>query len=114
MALTDHQQARYEEIRAKGQSHSIAVMLASGHAPGAQRPDERWRGSDPSVEFQKKMPKGKYQAGLARYPGDHRAIVRSRGEARKRASELGLTIQDAPANSNAPAQLSKRRPITRG
>lgn len=96
---------RYRELRSAGESHSIALMLAARQAPGTDRTDERWQGQkDPEAHARGLKMTGKYQPGLARYPGDPRAIVSSRAEARKVAERAGWTITDRPANADDSVQ----------
>lgn len=104
----------YERSRAKGTSHNLAMIFASGQAPRADRKDERWRACDESASFRRKVPRGKYQHGLARYPGDPEAFVSSRGEARRVADKRGMKILSAPPNSENPAQGWRRRPKPHG
>lgn len=107
--LRPEQFDHYMRCRSKGQSHSIALILASCRAPSMDRTDERWRLSRDKhrvVGKHGKVPnaQGKYQAGLADYPGDPSAFVCSRGEARRVAASKGLTICDAPANAGSSVQ----------
>jgi hypothetical protein len=92
--LAPEQRAEYARLRAQGQSHNIAVMLASCEAPTTNRTDDRWRSSDERREHGRRAPLGKYQPGLARFPGDPLAFVRSRAEAQRRAEEMDLEIID--------------------
>lgn len=66
--LTTQQKRFYCRCRTNGQSHNMGIVLASRQAPGSNRADERVlaRGVN-----------GKYQSGLARYPGDPQAYVTS-------------------------------------
>ena len=92
--LTPQQQVDYDRMRAKGVGRNLAYIMASQTAPGMDRTDERWRGSDDRREHGNRAPRGKYQPGIARYPGDPAAFVQSRGEARDRAEQFGLDIID--------------------
>lgn len=104
--LTPDQKAHYDRCVAKGTSHDLALLLATGSGPTANRTDERWR-------------KGKYMAGLAEYPNDPGAVVHSRGEARARIDHLRRKgaidrVLDGPANSGNPAQRRSRSPNPHG
>jgi len=104
-------QAAYERMRAQGQSHSMAEMLAYRQAPGAQTDREFQRGqgtlesqygNDPQYLHeitQTAMRNGYkpnvndvYVPGIAAFPGDPRAFVTDRGEIKKVAEERGLGI----------------------
>lgn len=82
----------------------MAMILAGGRAPSVSRRDERWRSSDESASFGKKMPRGKYQTGLASFPGDKSAIVQSKGEAEAVAKAKGITILQEPMNARTGIQ----------
>lgn len=59
--------------------------------------------------------RGKYQAGLARYPGDPEAFVQSRADARRVADKRGLAIHHGPANSGGANQRrSQKEPRPNG
>ena len=92
--MTPAQRAEYDRIRAKGASPRMAELLATRVAPAMPRRDDRMARDDSSREMGRRMPKGSYQPGLARYPGDPLACVKSMGEARERARDMGLDIVD--------------------
>lgn len=108
--LDGAQRALYRKSVAKGNTHSFALMCATQCPPGGVFADERWRLSDESKSFRRNVPPGKYQTGLARYPGDPQAFVSSRSEAKKVAAKRGLTVTDRPANHDSPAQFVRRKP----
>ena len=108
-----HIQNAYEQLRARGESHSMAEMLAYRQAPGAQT-DREFMMGHPSLEQQIGDNDGHYinqvtanyiaQTGhapnpghlyvqsLAQFPGDSRAFVADRGEAKRRAEELNVNV----------------------
>ena len=109
-----HIQAAYENLRAHGQSHSMAEMLAYRQAPGAQT-DREFMMGHPSLEQQigddndrhyinqvtsnyraatghDPNPGHLYVQTLAQYPGDPRAFVADRGEVKRRAEELNVNV----------------------
>ena len=106
--LTEEQQAEYDAAIGRGESHNIAEIVASGKPPGMDLKDERWRLGDERAEWGKEVPKGKYQSGLARYPGDPEAFVSSRADARRLAQKRGLRIIDGPANRDNPRQRAAK------
>lgn len=109
--LTPDQQADYEAAIQRGESHNMALIVATQQAPGGNFRDERWRLSDERETWRTDVPQGKYQAGLARYPGDKRAFVQSRSEAAALARKMGRTIHDGPVNHDNPRQ--KRAEVKR-
>lgn len=102
--LAGGQLEHYMRCRDRGTSHALAMVLASRRAPLVNRRDERWRLTDEKATFRRRVPKGKYQAGLARYPGDPEAFVSSMGDAKKVAARRGLQILDEPANARSAVQ----------
>ena len=83
--------AHYYRVRAKGTGHNLAVIFADGKAPTMDRTDERLR--RPNEEAQVRGLKGgSYHPGLAQFPNDPRAIVQSRGDARRNFSKTGEKI----------------------
>jgi peptidoglycan/xylan/chitin deacetylase (PgdA/CDA1 family) len=92
VGLTQRQAVEYDRLRAKGQSHNMALIFATRQAPAMDRTDERLRAADDRREHGKRAPRGRYQSGLARFPGDPKAFVKSRGEARQRANAIGREI----------------------
>lgn len=98
---------RYEELRARGNTHNMAMILASQRAPGTDRTDERWRlMRDPESHARGLKGTGKYQPGLARFPGDPQAVVHSRKDAKRVAEKNGWKIQNEPMNHGRGAQRS--------
>lgn len=102
--LSPEQQVEYETLRKRGVSHNMAEIIASGRPPGGNFRDERWRLTDEKAYWKADVPQGKYQAGLARYPGDKRAFVQSHSEAKRLADSMGRTIHDKPINHDNPGQ----------
>lgn len=102
--LNEAQMRIYRRVRADGTSHRLAMVLALRKPPRANRRDERWRCTDESKSFRRAVPAGKYQAGLARYPGDPEAFVSSMSEARRVAERRGLQISDEPTNARTARQ----------
>jgi len=99
----------YRRCRRKGTSRALARILASGKAPGTDRTDERWRlQRDPEAYARGLRCTGKYQPGLARFPGDPEAVVSSRAEARKVVDKNGWKIQDGPVNAENSVQRRRK------
>lgn len=86
-SLTPAQQAFYDDCRARGESHNMALMLACRQAPGMNKADERLRLAGPN---------GSYQAGLARYRGDPEAFVTSRADLNRKMQASGVVAADGP------------------
>lgn len=108
-----HIQSMYEQLRARGESHSMAEMLAYRQAPGAQT-DREFMMGHPTLEQQigdndrhyinqvtsnyraatghDPNPGHLYVQTLAQYPGDPKAFVSDRGEAKRRAEELNVNV----------------------
>lgn len=109
--LTDEQRAHYERVRAHGESHGWALMVATRTFPGVTRRDERWRGTQDGKRMGVRGVRGKYQPGLAEYPGDPHAFCESMGDARRRAEQIGAKITDRPNNAEGGRQelLKKAR-----
>ena len=108
-----HIQAAYENMRARGESHSMAQMLAYRTAPASRTDDDFFRGvgtldkqigdddghyiNDVTANYRKATghdpnPNHLYVSTLAQYPGDPRAFVASRGDVSRRAEELGVGV----------------------
>jgi len=102
--LSPEQQADYEAAIRRGETRNMALIVATQQPPGGNFRDERWRLSDERAYWKKDVPQGKYQAGLARYPGDKRAFVQSASEAKRIADKMGLAITDRPINHDNPRQ----------
>src|SRR6516225_9010901 len=104
-------QAEYERLRAAGESHTIAEMLAYAQPPGVNNTDrafmegkgcgEQFEGQDVIGDLYAQnlrdlggSPKGKrYLHGLAEFPGDPRAWVSGLGEAKAYAESRGWGIR---------------------
>ena len=102
-------QARYENMRLAGESHSIAEMLATRSFPGVKTdaifnegkfsgergrigPQELWRIAQ--AEAAGVSTTGKwYCSGLASFPGDPTAWVGDRGDVLRIAREKNLNVQ---------------------
>jgi hypothetical protein len=100
-------QAEYERMRLAGESHNTAEMLAFAKPPGVTGTDQAFlEGNCNGNQFEGQeavgnayaedlvaaggSPKGKvYMHGLAEYPGDPRAWVSGRDEAKKVVEERG-------------------------
>jgi hypothetical protein len=102
--LDDVQFARYQTARSRNTGHGLALVIASRCPPRVIRRDERWRLTDERPSFGRSAPSGKYQAGLADFPGDPTAFVSSRHEAEKVAEAKGLSIIDEPVNARCALQ----------
>src|SRR3990167_4815835 len=83
--LDGAQRALYRTSVRKGNSKAFALMCATQCPPGGVFADERWRLSDESKSFRRNVPPGKYQTGLARYPGDPRPAGAVEGARRRKA-----------------------------
>jgi hypothetical protein len=106
--LSEGDFAHYQRCREKGSSHNMAMILASGKAPGSDRTDERWRLTrDPEAHARGLKGPGKYQPGLARFPGDPEAVVSSRGDAERVAKKRGWTITKEPNNAGKGVQRGR-------
>lgn len=106
-------QNAYSAMRAAGESHSMAEMLAYRQSPAAQTEREFMMGH-PSLEKQigdadghyindvtanyraatghNPNPGDLYVSTLAQYPGDPKAFVSDRSQVRRRAEELGVGV----------------------
>lgn len=103
-------QSRYEAIRAKGESHLLAEMLAfqqgpalmtdavflQGHCNGNQFEGQEYVGNhhkmmarEAGVDVTGKV----YLSGLAAYPGDPRAWVSGRGDVKKLCEERNWSCE---------------------
>lgn len=107
------QQAAYERMRRRGESHSLAEMLALRKVPGCKTEDTFRKGfSDFNSQFMKNpalgerlarklreaggSPSGKrYMGGLARFPGDPEAWVGGRDDIRKVCEKRGWECEGA-------------------
>ena len=99
----------YLRARSKGTGHNLAIIIASRAAPAMDRQDERWGTKrDPEAQARGINAVGKYQAGLARFPGDPQAVVSSRGDARRVAEKNGWTISKGPNNEGQGSTQSRR------
>jgi len=98
-------QAHYERCLSEGTSESLARMFAFGQAPNAFSDTAFFNNRDDgfgkdNFARQNALTEAKtagvsvsgatYMPGLATYPGDPRAWVRSKGEIAKRCNEMGL------------------------
>jgi hypothetical protein len=118
-------QARYEELRAAGQSHAMADMLAHRQFPGTRTEESFWRGRRVSDQFGE-TPAGKamgeqyramakaagvnphgkvYQAGLASYPGDPSAWVSDTSDVLRIAKEKNLNVSGAVTHKAADIEV---------
>ncbi len=108
-------QAHYETCRANGCSHDLGLMLALRQFPGIAGTDavfnegrkldgSQFQGLPPAMgkmylELARKAgvnPAGKYYCGsIARYPGDPRAWVDSRGDVKRICEAEGWTVAGA-------------------
>lgn len=105
-------QARYEQMRADGQSHNLAEMFALQAPPMSDSDREFWLGHHNGAQFQDDPrsgdhhlaiakragvnPKGKvYISGLADYPGDPRAWVSGRDEVKSICEKNGWGCRGA-------------------
>lgn len=107
-------QNEYLRLRAHGESHNIAEMLATRSAPNSRSDADFFRGmgtldkqigDDPHSMQQvvdgyraatggrNPNPNYSYQAGLAQFPGDPRAFVGGAGEIKRRAEELNVNVE---------------------
>lgn len=99
-------QRTYEAMRARGESHRLAEMLATGTPPMSNTDREFLEGHCNGSQFANEEeigevyrrraraagvdPKGKvYLSGLARFPGDPEAWVDGRGDVQRRLEERG-------------------------
>lgn len=80
-------QAEYEAMRAKGESHNMAEMLALQQFPFSR--DEN------QILFKGEESGKLYISQLARYPGDPRAYVSNASDVRRIAEEDNLTVDGA-------------------
>jgi hypothetical protein len=103
-------QAHYEECREAGSSHRLAEMLALRQSPSLQT-DTRWLsghvngsqfvGHERIGDHYRKVAESYgvstegavYKSQLARFAGDPKAWVRSRGDCIKIAAERGMTLE---------------------
>lgn len=86
----------------------MAMIIASRRAPGTDRTDERWRLThDPEAHARGLKGPGKYQPGLARFPGDPQAVVSSRGDAERVCKKNGWKITDQPMNAGKGVQRGR-------
>jgi hypothetical protein len=105
-------QGRYEAMRAEGQSHSIAEILATRSFPGVRTDATFLRGHVNGSQFQDRPGLGDtyravaeseglnttgkvYLSGLAAYPGDPRAWVTGRGDVERVCRERGWACDGA-------------------
>lgn len=110
LGFSEEQMAHYRRCRANGTGHKLAVILAGQQAPGMDRTDERL--ARPNEEARARGIKGgSYHPGLARFPNDPRAVVRSRGDAQKIVNAEGgrLTKEPAPDNATSNVQTGTYR-----
>lgn len=103
-------QARYEELRANGESHSFAEILACKAFPGLKT-DSVWNeGRCNGNQFETCQPRGDwyrrkaeeagvsttgktYLSSLAEFPGDPKAWVSDRGDVLRVAKEKGFRAE---------------------
>lgn len=110
-----HIQDAYQNMRARGESHSMAEMLAYRQSPSANTDREfQMHGTldkqigDPENIYlnevtsnyrkatgQNPNPNHLYVQSLAQYPGDPRAFVADRGDVKRRAEELNVSVSGA-------------------
>jgi hypothetical protein len=105
--VTPQQRAHYEQCVARGTSHQLAEMFALGQPPqsktdkeflsnwganGSQFEDNPEQGDFYAAEARRQgidITGAVYLSGLANFPGDPRAWVRGRGDAKKLCEERG-------------------------
>lgn len=110
-------QAEYNLMRMKGVSHNLAEMLALG-TPPANQDDTRFMSGHvnhnqfdyvagrlagenalrEAKEAGVSVEGARYCGGLASYPGDPTAWIRSRADVRRVAAEKGMTIEGTGVN----------------
>ena len=111
ISVNPNVQARYERLRANGEAHGMAEVLATGCFPATKTDREFWSGRweaggglhPAEFEHHKALAEaagvsvtGKvYCRGLADYPGDPTAWVGDRGDVLRVAKEKSLRVSGA-------------------
>lgn len=121
-------QKHYEEMRARGESHRLAEMLATRVTPGLMTDSVFLSGHCNGNQFERtavlgdyyrrvaeqagQSTRGKvYLSGLAEYPGDPKAWVAGRGDVRRVLDERGWGAEGAvncPVTNLAPVSEKYR------
>ena len=103
--LTTHRKRFYCKCRAQGESHNIAMILASGQCPAMNRADQRMASDGVN---------GRYQAQLARFPDDPWAYCTSTADFVKKCKEIGATPLDGPVGvktGSVPSEGAQKGPV---
>jgi hypothetical protein len=112
VSLLETVQREYEELRRRGESHNIAKMCVLRKTPALLTDDVFLAGRRNHAQFANNPVLGQrykavaesegldivgktYVSGLAAYPGDPRAWVRDRGEAKRLLEERGWGSEGA-------------------
>lgn len=94
----------YEELVAEGVSPNMAEILSSGKAPGSRTTDDFLKGRHSGYGTDDKYliaklkkagapENGVYCPGLAKFPGDPRAVVSSMDDVKRRCAETGAGLE---------------------
>ncbi|HUU84203.1 MAG TPA: hypothetical protein VM243_11935 [Phycisphaerae bacterium] len=114
-------QARYEQMRAAGESHNIAEMLATRQAPRSVTDREFLSGECSGNQFVGDEKTGNryraiaeaagvsvtgkvYKGSLARFPGDPKAWVNGRGDVKRRCIEENWSCDGMVTHRATPRQ----------
>ena len=103
--LGTQQKRFYCKCRMNGESHNIAMILASRQCPAMNRADQRMGNNGVN---------GRYQSQLARFAGDPWAYCASTAEFVKKCKQIGATPLDGPIGvktGSAPSEGAQKGPI---
>lgn len=103
--LTTQQKRFYCRCRVKGESHNIAIILASRQCPAMNRADERMGVNGVN---------GRYQAQLARFANDPWAYCTSKADFVKKCKQIDATPLDGPIGvktGSVPSEGAQKGPV---